>query len=264
MNGRLSGKVALVMGAGQSPGVTEGNGRAIATMFAAEGARVVCADRDLARAQETADAIGELAFAFRCDVTKRADCEAAVTAALERFGTLDILVNNVGIGGGGDGPAHRVDEAAYDRIMTVNLKGTLNGIAAAVPGMRERGGGAIVNISSLAGIAGHHMVAYEMSKAAVNRLTVSSAGANAKYRIRVNAVAPGLMDTPMAIDAVAAARGLDREVVRAQRSASVPLGGEMGSARDTAFAALYLASDEARFVTGVILHVDGGMGVRIG
>ena len=261
---RLAGKVALVMGAGQSPGETEGNGRAIARRFAAEGARVACADRDLARAEETAAAIGDAAFAIACDVTDRAQCEAAVAAVIARWGKLDILVNNVGIGGGGDGPAHRIDEAAYDRIMAVNLKGTLNGIAAAVPAMRDAGAGSIVNISSLAGVAGSHMVAYEMSKAAVNRLTQSTALANAKAGIRVNAVAPGLMDTPMAIDAVAAARELPREQVRAERSALVPLGGRMGNAADTANAALFLASDEARFITGVILGVDGGMGARIG
>ena len=261
---RLAGKVALVMGAGQSPGTTEGNGRAIARRFAEEGARVACADRDLTRAQETSAAIGEAAFALACDVTDRAACDAAVAATIARFGALDILVNNVGIGGGGDGPAHRLDDAAYDRIMAVNLKGSVNALAAAVPAMRRGGGGSIVNISSLASTAGWHMIAYEMSKAAINRLTLSTALANAGHGIRVNAVAPGLMDTPMAIDAVAAARGLPRAQVSAERAARVPLGGRMGSATDTANAALYLASDEAGFVTGVVLPVDGGMGARIG
>ncbi len=261
---RLAGKVALVVGAGQSPGETEGNGRAIARRFAAEGARVACADRDLSRAQETAAAIGEQAFAVACDVTRRADCDAAVAAVLARWERLDVLVNNVGIGGGGDGPAHRFDEAAFDRIMAVNLKGTVNGIAAALPAMRAAERGAIVNISSLAARAGQSMIAYELSKAAVDRLTRSTALANAARGVRVNAVAPGLMDTPMAIDAVAAARGLPREQVRAERDALVPLGKRMGTAADTAAAALFLASDEARFVTGVVLAVDGGMGARIG
>jgi NAD(P)-dependent dehydrogenase (short-subunit alcohol dehydrogenase family) len=154
---RVAGKTALVMGAGQTTGETIGNGRAIATLLAREGARVLCADRDLARAEETVAAIraeGGQAEAIACDVTKRAECDAAVAAA----GTLDILVNNVGIGGN-DGPAHTVAEEAFDRILSVNLKGVLNGIAAAIPGMRERKSGAIVNISSLAGIAGYHMVA---------------------------------------------------------------------------------------------------------
>ena len=259
---RVAGKTALVMGAGQSTGETIGNGRAIATLLAREGAIVWCADRDPARAEQTAAAIragGGKADAIACDVTRRADCDAAVAAT----GTLDILVNNVGIGGD-DGPAHSITEEAFDRILSVNLKGVLNGIAAAVPGMRARRGGAIVNISSLAGIAGWHMVAYETSKAAVNRLTQSTALANAKYGIRVNAVAPGLMDTPMAIDGIARARGIDRETVRAERAARVPLLAQMGDAWDTAYATLFLCSDEAKFVTGVILPVDGGMGARIG
>lgn len=259
---RVAGKTALVMGAGQSPGETIGNGRAIATLLAREGAMVWCADRDLARAEDTVATIraeGGRAEAIACDVTKRAECDTAVAAA----GALDILINNVGIGGR-DGPAHEVTEDAFDRILSVNLKGVLHGIAAAIPGMRERKTGAIVSISSLAGIAGYHMVAYETSKAAVNRLTQSTALANGKYGIRVNAVAPGLMDTPMAIDGIAMERGIDREVVRVQRAALVPLRKRMGDAWDTAYAALFLCSDEAKFVTGVILPVDGGMGARIG
>ena len=262
MTGRVAGRIALVMGAGQTPGATIGNGRAIATLLARQGARVICADRDLARAEESATAIrgeGGAAEAIACDVTSRADCAAAVTHA----GAVDILVNNVGIGGQ-DGPAHAIAEDAFDRILSVNLKGVLNGVAAVIPGMRERHAGAIVSISSLAGIAGWHMIAYETSKAAVNRLTQSTALANAKYGIRVNAVAPGLMDTPMAIDGIARARGIDREIVRAERAARVPLRAQMGDAWDTAYATLFLCSDEAKFVTGVILPVDGGMGARIG
>lgn len=256
MSGRVAGKTALVMGAGQTPGETIGNGRAIAILLAREGARVLCADRDLARAQETVAAIrdaGGQAEAIACDVTKRTECEAAVA----HWGGVDILVNNVGIGGN-DGPAHTITEDAYDRIFAVNLKGVLNGIAAAIPGMRERRSGAILSISSLAGVAGYHMVAYETSKAAVNRLTQSTALANGKYGIRVNAIAPGLMDTPMAIEGIAKARGLDRDVLRAERAARVPLLAQMGDAWDTAYAALFLCSDEAKFITGVILPVDGG------
>lgn len=259
---RVGGRTALVMGAGQTPGETIGNGRAIAILLAREGARVLCADRDSARAHETVAAIraeGGEAEAIGCDVTRRADCAAAVA----HWDGIDLLVNNVGIGGD-DGPAHKVSERALDRILSVNFKGVLNGIAAAVPAMRARGGGAIVNISSLAGISGYHQVAYEASKAAVNRLTVSTALANGKYGIRVNAVAPGLMDTPMAIEGIARARGLDRETVRAERAALVPLRGRMGDAWDTARATLFLCSDEAKFITGIILAVDGGMGARVG
>jgi NAD(P)-dependent dehydrogenase (short-subunit alcohol dehydrogenase family) len=158
-----------------------------------------------------------------------------------------------------------VEEAAFDRIMTVNLKGMWLTIKAAIPVMREQGeGGAIVNISSLASIAGGNQVAYEVSKAAVNRLTTSVAQANAKYGIRCNAILPGLMDTPMAVAGIAAARGEDQEAVRKARNARVPLGAKMGTAWDTAYAALFLASDEAQFITGVLLPVDGGMSSRIG
>lgn len=264
--GRLSVKIAVVMGAGQSPGETIGNGRAIATLFAREGAQVLCVDRVLDRAEATAQAIrdeGGDAVAFAANVVHRAECDAAIAEAVSRWGHIDILINNVGIGGGGDGPAHKLTEAAFDRILAVNLKGMWNGVAAAIPALRDDGGGAIVNISSLAGIAGHNQLAYEVSKAAVNRLTTSVAGSNARHGVRCNAVAPGLIDTPMAIAGIAAARGIDPSVVRAERNKLVPMG-TMGWAWDVAHAALFLASDEARFITGAILPVDGGMGVRIG
>ena len=266
MTGRLAGKAAVVVGAGQTPGETIGNGRAMALLFARQGARVLCVDRDLARAEETVSLIagaGGEARAFRADITS-ADEAAAITAeAQARLGGLDVLVNNVGVGGG-DGPAHACDEAAFDRIMDVNLKGMWLTIRAAVPAMRAGGGGSIVNISSLASLAGHHMVAYEVSKAAVNRLTLAVAGANAKYGVRCNAVLPGLMNTPMAIEGASAASGRTAAEMRALRDSRVPLRGGMGTAWDTAHAALFLASDEARFVTGVLLPVDGGMSARVG
>ena len=267
MAGRLEGKTAVIVGAGQTPGETIGNGRAMAILFASEGARVLCVDRDGERAAETVamiEAEAGTASALAADIRKGDACEAVVSAARERFGRIDILVNNVGIGGGGDGPAHRLTEDAFDRITAVNLKGTWLMAKAVLPVMREQGAGSIVNISSLAGIAGGNQVAYEVTKAAVNRLTTSIAQANASKGVRCNAVAPGLMDTPMAIAGVAQARGEDQESVRAARNARVPLGGKMGTAWDTAYAALFLASDEAGFITGVVLPVDGGMSSRIG
>jgi len=263
---RLAGKTAVVVGAGQTPGSTIGNGRAMAILFAREGADVLCVDRDGARAQETAAMIAEAggrAGALEANIVKTGATDAVVAAAKARFGRIDILVNNVGIGGG-DGPAHKVEEAAFDRILSVNLKGMWLTIKAAIPAMRAAGGGAIVNISSLASIAGGNQVAYEVSKAAVNRLTTSVAQANARHGIRCNAILPGLMDTPMAVAGIASANGQEEEEVRQARNARVPLGGKMGTAWDTAYAALYLASDEARFVTGVLLPVDGGMSSRIG
>jgi NAD(P)-dependent dehydrogenase (short-subunit alcohol dehydrogenase family) len=268
MGDRLRGKRAVVVGAGQTPGDTVGNGRAMAVLFAREGAEVMCVDRVLARAEETVAMIdaergaGGGAFAFAADIVVSGDARSIVDAAVTRWGGIDVLVNNVGIGsvpGAHDGPAHHADEEAFDGILDVNLKGMWRTIKAAVPVMRSTGNGSIVNISSLASLAGNNMIAYEVSKAAVNRLTLSVATANAKF-----AVLPGLMDTPMAVEGVAAATGRSVDDTRAARSARVPLRGAMGTAWDTAYAALYLASDEAKFVTGVLLPVDGGMSARVG
>lgn len=263
---RLNGKTAIVVGAGQTPGTTIGNGRAMAILFAREGADVLCVDRDGARAAETAAMIekeGGKAASLEANIVKAGAADAIIAAARARFGHIDILVNNVGIGSG-DAPAHKIDEAAFDRIVNVNLKGTMLMTKAVLPIMREQGKGAIVNISSLASIAGGIQIAYEVSKAAVNRLTTSVAQSNARYGIRCNAILPGLMDTPMAVAGIAQASGQDQEAVRQARDARVPLGGKMGTAWDTANAALFLASDESRFITGVLLPVDGGMSVRIG
>jgi len=263
---RLKDKTAVIVGAGQTPGATIGNGRAMALLFAREGAEVLCVDRDGARAEETVAMIakdGGRAGALEANIAKPGAGDAIVAAAKARFGRIDILVNNVGIGGG-DGPAHLLEEAGFDRIMAVNLKGMWLTIKAAIPLMRAAGGGAIVNISSLASIAGGNQLAYEVSKAAVNRLTTSVAQSNAKYGIRCNAILPGLMDTPMAVAGIASARGEDEEKVRQARNARVPLGATMGTAWDTAYAALFLISDEAKFITGVLLPVDGGMSSRIG
>jgi NAD(P)-dependent dehydrogenase (short-subunit alcohol dehydrogenase family) len=258
---RLPHKRAIIVGAGQTPGDTIGNGRAIATLFAREGAQVLCVDRDGDRAQAVAAEIGGVAF--EADITAPDAAAAIVAEAQARFGGVDILVNNVGIGGGGDGPAHKADEAAFDRIMAVNFKGAWLTIKAAIPALRESKG-AIVNISSLAALAGANMIAYEVSKAALNRLTLSVALANAKHGVRCNAILPGLMDTPMAINTVADVTGVDPEALRAKRHAQVPLNARMGDAWDTAYAALFLASDEAKFITGVLLPVDGGMSARVG
>ena len=262
----MEGKAVVVVGAGQTPGETIGNGRAMAVLFAREGAKVLCVDRLVERAEETAEQIlgeeGE-ALAMAADITKAADCARIVSEAKDRFGRLDVLINNVGIGGG-DAPAHRLEEAAFDRILAVNLKGMWLTIKAALPVMREQGGGSIVNISSLAARAGGIQLAYEVSKAGVNRLTTSVAQSNARYGVRCNAIMMGYMDTPMAVSGIAQASGRPTSEVRAERDARVPLGGKMGTGWDTAYAALFLASDEARFISGAILPVDGAMGIRIG
>ncbi|WP_417516832.1 SDR family NAD(P)-dependent oxidoreductase [Minwuia sp.] len=267
VGGRLAGKVAIVTGAGQTPGETIGNGRAISVLFARAGAHVICADRDLERADETVEMIraeGGAGEAMQADVTSQTDCEMLIARARDGLERLDILVNNVGIGGGGDAPAHRLTEDAFDRIMEVNLKSAWRMIAEAVPVMRDAGGGSIVNISSLAAIATSGMTAYELSKAAMNRLTVNVAMGNARYGVRCNAIAPGLMDTPMAIVGNASFHGVEADEIRQKRAARVPLRQQMGSAWDTAYASLFLASDEARFITGIVLPVDGGGSARIG
>ncbi|PAL20347.1 SDR family NAD(P)-dependent oxidoreductase [Sphingopyxis sp. GW247-27LB] len=267
MAGRLAGKAAIVVGAGQQPGDTIGNGRAIALTFAREGAEVLCVDRVAERAEETAAMIGEAGgqgFAHAADITRIADIEAIVTAALDRWSRIDILVNNVGVGSPGDGPAHRASDEAFERVFDINFTGARRLTRAVLAPMRAAEAGVIINISSLAAIAGANMIAYEISKAALNRLTTATAQGSASKGVRCNAILPGLMDTPMAIHGTAARDGRSLDEQRAARGAMVPLKGGMGDARDTANAALFLASDEARFVTGALLPVDGGASVRVG
>ncbi len=266
MTGRLEGKVALVVGGGQTPGETIGNGRAIALRFAQEGASVVVVDRISERADDTVAEVrdgGGPAVAVAGDVTSSDDCRTMVEAATRAFGRLDVLVNNVGIGGNDGGPVS-LDEAVWQRIQDVNLKGTYLTCKHALPVMREQGSGAIVNISSLAAVASTNMLAYKTSKAGVNALTQAVANGNAKHGIRCNAIMPGLMDTPMAVDALADALGVERAQVAERRAEQVPLGRRQGTAWDVANAALFLASDEAQFITGVVLPVDGGQAARVG
>jgi NAD(P)-dependent dehydrogenase (short-subunit alcohol dehydrogenase family) len=264
-SGRLQGKKAIIVGAGQTPGDTIGNGRAMAILFAREGADVICVDKRLDSAEETVSMIteqGGKAWAFRADVTKPAECAAIAAEGKSRLERIDILVNNVGTGRG-DAPAHLIEEEAWDRIMNVNLKSFVMTTRHVLPVMRAQRGGAILNISSLASIAGSDMVAYEVSKMGVNRLTQAVAAGNAKYGVRCNVILPGLMDTPMAIVGRSEATGKSQDDLRAQRNARVPLGA-MGSGWDTAYAALFLCSDEAKFITGAVLPVDGGMSTRVG
>ena len=263
---RLKDKVAIVVGAGQTPGDTIGNGRATSILFAREGARVVLVDHNLESALETQamiEAEGGACFSIQADVTREDDCRGFVHAAIEAYGRVDVLHNNVGIGGGDDGILS-LTEAAWDRIMSVNLKGMFLSSRSVLPVMREQRAGSIINISSIAAVCSTGIVAYKTSKAGVNALTHQIALENAKYNVRANAIMPGLMNTPMAIEGISKARGVPKEDLIRQRDASVPLGGKMGTAWDVAYAALFLASDEARFITGVVLPVDGGQSARIG
>ena len=266
MTGRLAGKLAIVMGAGQTPGDTIGNGRATALAFAREGAYVVAVDRRLDSAEETVARIldeGGKAEAVCADATREADCAALVADCVRRHGRIDVLQNNVGIGGGDAGPTH-VTEEAWDRILGVNLKSVVFPCKHVLPVMREQRSGAITNVSSIAAVCVTPAVAYKTSKAGINAYTQSLALGNAKYGIRANVIMPGLMETPMAIEGISAERGIPKDELIRQRHAAVPLGARMGTAWDVAWAAVFLASDEARFITGVMLPVDGGQSARVG
>jgi NAD(P)-dependent dehydrogenase (short-subunit alcohol dehydrogenase family) len=263
---RLEGKVAIVTGAGQTPGETIGNGRATAILLAREGARVWLVDRDVDSARETREMIageGGDSAEMLADVTKSHDCLAIVKACVEQWSRVDVLVNNVGIGGAGDSGPMQLEEDEWRRIIETNLTSMFLTCKHVLPVMREQGAGSIVNISSIASILSTPMLAYKVSKAGVNALTQQVAAGNARYRIRCNAILPGLMNTPMAVDAWAERSGISREEAVRRRDAMVPMG-EMGTAWDVAHAVLYLASEEARFVTGALLPVDGGQSVRSG
>jgi NAD(P)-dependent dehydrogenase (short-subunit alcohol dehydrogenase family) len=263
---RLQNKVAIVVGAGQTPGDTIGNGRATAILFAREGARVALVDRYAESARETQamiEAEGGACFVCEADITRAADCQAFAQATLDAYGRIDILHNNVGIGAGDAGVVN-LSEEAWDRILDVNLKGTFLSCQQVLPVMRQQQQGCIINISSIAAVCSIGLTAYKISKAGVNALTQAMAMGNAKYGIRVNAIMPGLINTPMAIEGLAKARRMAKEDLIRERDAQVPLGGQMGTAWDVAYAALFLASDEARFITGVVLPVDGGQSARIG
>ena len=265
---RLQDRVAIVIGAGQTPGPTIGNGRATAVLFAREGATVVALDRNLASARDTVEMIegeGGQAHALEADVDDEASLEAAITDCVNRWGRIDVLHYNVGVSvAGGDAPVTEITVEAFDRIMSLNLRGSVLACKHALPVMREQGSGVIINISSTASHETYPWVTYKASKSAMVAVTKQLALQNAEFGIRVNAILPGLMDTPMAVDSRAKAWGRPREEVAAERDARVPLGAKMGSAWDVAHAALFLASDEAKFITGVALPVDGGASCRRG
>ncbi|MCP4035536.1 MAG: SDR family oxidoreductase [bacterium] len=266
MSGRLEGKATIVVGAGQTPGETIGNGRATAILFAREGARVLVVDRDQGRAEQTQAMIreeGGQAEVHRADVTVEDDCRSISERCVELYGRIDVLHNNVGIGGGDAGPTQLTEED-WDQIMDTNLKSVFLTCKYALPVMREQRSGVITNISSVAAVCAVGIVAYKTSKAGLNAYTHALATGNTKYGIRANVIMPGLMNTPMAIEGISQARGVDRETLIKQRDLLVPLGQKMGTAWDIANAALFLASDEAGFITGVVLPVDGGQSARIG
>lgn len=262
---RLNNKVAVIVGGGQSEGETVGNGRATAIRFAREGAAVLVVDRDLDSAEETVKTItsedGNASAAYS-DVTREEDCKAMVIECLSRFGRIDVLHNNVGRSEG-DAATTEIEEENWLALMDVNLKSAVFTCKHVLPIMRKQGAGVITNISSTSSVCSRQTLAYKTAKAGINAMTQNMAIENAAYGVRVNAILPGLMDTPMAIERRARERKVPRQTVRDERDAQVPLG-KMGTAWDVAAAAVFLASEEANYITGVLLAVDGGLSARVG
>ncbi|MEQ1940437.1 SDR family NAD(P)-dependent oxidoreductase [Mesorhizobium sp. CN5-321] len=263
MPGRMQDKVVLVIGGGAPP---EGlnNGKAAALLYAREGAAVVVADRDLAAAERTRSEVlaqGGDCLALTADVTNSASLERTVAATLDAHGRIDVLHNNVGVAATG-GPVETSEEQ-WNRIVAINQTGVFLACKHVLPVMVEQGSGAIINISSAAALRwiGFPYAAYTASKAAVLALTQNIALQYAGRGIRANCVLPGLMDTPMIREPLAASYGADIETMITKRNAQSPTG-SMGDAWDTAYAALFLASDEARYVNGTHIVVDGGLTAR--
>lgn len=264
---RLKGKTAMVVGAG-SIGPGWGNGKATAVTFAREGAQVFCVDRNAAAAEETVRIItseGGKAAAFTADVSRGSEVEAMVAACLKTYGRIDVLDNNVGIAEMGS--VVEVTEAEWDRVFAVNLKSAFLAMKHVIPVMQKQGGGSIINISSVASIRhlGISYVSYGTSKAAMNQMTRTTAVQFARDHVRVNAILPGLMKTPMVEHSAGLASSYaagDVEAMWRARDAQVPMG-HMGDAWDVANAALYLASDELKYVTGLELIVDGGITLKV-
>ena len=277
---RLINKVALIVGGGQIPGDTIGNGRATALTFAKEGAKIVIADIDINLAKETVQLIndqGGEAFAIEGDICNQKNCSYFVSETIKLYDQLDILQNNVGIGPGESGP-FKISTEKWKRMLDVNLTGMFLMIKNVLPIMQKQRSGVITNISSTISIAGNSsargnekfqgdgegQIAYQVSKSGVNSLTESFALSQAKYGIRVNAILPGLMETPNAIESAIKLSNLTREELKKKRDEQVPLLGKQGTGWDIANAALFLASDEANFITGVLLPVDGGLKLKRG
>jgi NAD(P)-dependent dehydrogenase (short-subunit alcohol dehydrogenase family) len=264
---RLKGKTAMVVGAG-SIGPGWGNGKATAVTFAREGAQVFCVDRNAAAAAETVDIItseGGTAAAFTADVSHANEVEAMVAACLKTYGRIDVLDNNVGIAEMGN--VVDVPEASWDHVFDVNLKSAFLAMKHVIPVMARQGGGSIINISSIASIRhlGISYVSYAASKAAMNQMTRTTAVEYAARHIRVNAILPGLMKTPMVEHSAGIAASYangDVEAMWRARDAQVPMG-HMGDAWDVANAALFLACDESKYITGIELVVDGGVTLKV-
>lgn len=257
---RLQDKVAIIIGAGQQPGATIGNGRATAERFSQEGAQLFLVDINADYLHATATAIrasGGLVESLVADITSEAECIRIICACVKAYQRIDILHNNVGLSKG-DKKTVELDVLSWDYIMDRNLKGMFMMCKHVLPVMIAQKSGCIVNISSTSSLAARPTLTYKTSKAGVNALTQHIAIENAAYGIRANAILPGLMDTPMAINRRSQERGVSPDLIREERNQLVPLK-RMGSAWDVANAAVFLASSEADYITGILLPVDGGL-----
>jgi NAD(P)-dependent dehydrogenase (short-subunit alcohol dehydrogenase family) len=265
---RLKGKVAVIIGAGQSPGEAMGNGRATTIRFLQEGASVLAVDRNVESARESLAKVSNAGVdgeAFEADVTKTETLQAAIDAAMTRWGRIDILVYNVGVSVmGGEQTLDKLTDEVFDRVNAINLRGAIMAAKFVQPIMRKQRSGVLINVSSMTAIETFtHLVAYRTSKAGMLAFTKQFAMENAEYGIRANALLPGLMETAMAVDTRMRLSGRSREDIVAERNSKVPMR-RGGTGWDLANAALFLASDEASFITGVDLPVDGGSLARIG
>ena len=251
---------ALPICAGQQPGESIGNGRAVAERYAQEGAKLLLVDIQPEWLDDTLQSVlahGAQASAWVADITDEAQCQSIAETCIERYGRIDILHNNVGASKG-DRKTAELPLETWDKIMSMNLRGMFMTCKHVLPHMARQKSGCIINISSTSSLAARPSLTYKTSKAGVNALTQHIAMEHASNGIRANAILPGLIDTPMAINRRATERGVSADVIRAERNALVPMG-FMGSAWDVAHAAVFLASDEARYITGVLLPVDGGL-----
>jgi NAD(P)-dependent dehydrogenase (short-subunit alcohol dehydrogenase family) len=255
--GRVEGKVAIVTGAGSTPGPGIGTGKASAVVLAREGARVLLVDLYPERAEETRKMIldgGGQAEVFGADVTRAAEAEAMVGAAVQTFGTVDILVNNIGLAQ--VGTVVDTTEEAWDRALDINLRTAFLASKYAVPVMVDHGGGSIVNISSISAVRGDGTVAYSAAKGAIIAMTIDMAYSHGRQGIRVNAIAPGHITTPMVLSV--SAPGPRAEFMNQMR-AEAGLLGTPGDGWDVGWAVGFLASDEARWITGAVLPVESGV-----
>lgn len=262
---RLKGKVAVITGAGQTLGESIGNGRAAAILFAREGAKLVLANRSMASLDGTREFLRKEGYDAECviaDISNEDDCAALVSATVSKFGRIDILHNNVGIGSL-DGDTTKIERSAWDNVFNVNLDGAMLISKHTLPTMRSQKSGSITHVSSVAAIASSPLIAYKTSKAALHEFVRWLAFENAPHNIRCNVLMLGMIDTPMAIEGYHQATGTPRDTLRKERDARVPMG-RMGTAWETAKVAVFLASEDASYLTGAVIPVDGGLHTRVG